>query len=201
MPVSCRSVSRTSEFFRGLFRLPKSRSKPSSALDQRAGAAKGKVSSPLDPRAGAAGQRIGGAEVGRFGATATVEIEAAKIGKVAMTYSPSVDGNPDPGEVVWTWVPFEENDGRGKDRPVLVVANLKNGSVLAVQLTSKAHEGDREFLSLGTGSWDAENRASWVNLDRVFQVHPDGMRREAASLDKTRFDRVKGALRSRYSWS
>ena len=39
-----------------------------------------------------------------------------------MSYEPQTDGAPDPGEVVWTWVPFEENDGRGKDRPVLVVA-------------------------------------------------------------------------------
>ncbi|GAB5080487.1 hypothetical protein ARTHROSP310_36360 [Arthrobacter sp. AD-310] len=27
------------------------------------------------------------------------------------------DGEPDPGEVVWTWVPYQEDHGRGKDRP------------------------------------------------------------------------------------
>lgn len=36
------------------------------------------------------------------------------------TYSPEMDGDADPGEVVWAWVPYEENDGRGKDRPVVV---------------------------------------------------------------------------------
>ena len=56
------------------------------------------------------------------GPSATVEIDPRRIGAVRMTYSPSTDGAPDPGEVVWTWVPFEERDGRGKDRPVLVVA-------------------------------------------------------------------------------
>jgi len=53
-----------------------------------------------------------------------------------------------PGEVVWTWVPFEENDGRGKDRPVLVVAVEPAGTYLAVQLTSKDHDGQGDFVSV-----------------------------------------------------
>ena len=40
-------------------------------------------------------------------------------GPLRFDYRPRRDGKPDPGEVVWAWVPFEENDGRGKDRPVL----------------------------------------------------------------------------------
>ena len=66
-----------------------------------------------------------------------------------MTYSPITDGDPDPGEIVWTWVPFEERDGRGKDRPVLVVAAERGGTYLAVQLTSKPHPGDVEFVPIG----------------------------------------------------
>ncbi len=37
------------------------------------------------------------------------------------TYAPAPDGNPDPGEIVWTWVPYEEDHSQGKDRPVLVI--------------------------------------------------------------------------------
>ena len=37
------------------------------------------------------------------------------------TYAPRPDGRPDPGEIVWTWVPFEEDHSQGKDRPVLVI--------------------------------------------------------------------------------
>ena len=40
---------------------------------------------------------------------------------IEIDYAPRDDGRPDPGEIVWAWVPFEEGDGRGKDRPVLVV--------------------------------------------------------------------------------
>ena len=38
-----------------------------------------------------------------------------------VTYAPDLDGRADPGEVVWTWVVYEDDPSRGKDRPVLVV--------------------------------------------------------------------------------
>src|ERR1700682_1667148 len=38
-----------------------------------------------------------------------------------LVYSPDLDGRADPGEVVWTWVTYEEDPTRGTDRPVLVV--------------------------------------------------------------------------------
>jgi hypothetical protein len=67
---------------------------------------------------------------GQAGPYATTQ--AHDVGHVATSYNPSTDGDPDPGEIVWTWVPYEENDGRGKDRPVLVVAREPAGTVLAV---------------------------------------------------------------------
>ncbi|KQX06762.1 growth inhibitor PemK [Leifsonia sp. Root1293] len=133
--------------------------------------------------------------------TATVEVDPRRVGAVHLSYSPTTDGAPDPGEIVWTWVPYEENDGRGKDRPVVIVATEPGGTVLAAQLTSKDHAGERSFVSLGAGGWDSEGRASWVNIDRIFRVHPAGMRREAAALDQRRYELVEAALRSRYGWS
>ena len=137
---------------------------------------------------------------GEFGPDATAEVDPHRIGPVRMSYSPQTDGAPDPGEVVWTWVPFEENDGRGKDRPVLVVAVESAGTYLAVQLTSKAHDGEGDFVSVGAGRWDGEHRPSWVNLDRVIRVHEGGMRREAAALPREPFERVTGRLHQRYGW-
>nr|WP_218869009.1 type II toxin-antitoxin system PemK/MazF family toxin [Leifsonia psychrotolerans] len=138
--------------------------------------------------------------LGQFGADATSEVDPRRLGRVRLGYEPNRDGSPDPGEIVWTWVPFEERDGRGKDRPVVIVAEAKNGTLLAVQLTSKDHTGQGDFVELGPGSWDREGRQSWVNIDRVFRVHPGGVRREAASLDSVRFERVAEALRRRYGW-
>lgn len=138
---------------------------------------------------------------GRSGPDRTVEIDPRSVGAVRTAYSPVLDGDPDPGEIVWTWVPYEENDGQGKDRPVLVVAAESAGTVLVVQLTSKTHDGDDEFVPVGSGDWDSAHRPSWVNLERVLRVHPRGMRREASALGRQQFDTVAARLRSRYGWS
>lgn len=141
------------------------------------------------------------ASPGRSGPSATAEADPREVGPVRTSYAPDRDGDPDPGEIVWTWVPFEEGDGRGKDRPVLVVARERTGTLLAVQLSSKQHDLDREWVALGAGPWDSSGRASWVDLDRVLRVHEDGMRREACALDFARFQRVVERLRERYGWS
>ncbi|MER5828308.1 type II toxin-antitoxin system PemK/MazF family toxin [Streptomyces mirabilis] len=137
---------------------------------------------------------------GRYGPSATTEAEPREVGRVRTQYAPAHDGDPDPGEIVWTWVPFEENDGRGKDRPVLVVAREDAGTLLAVQLSSKRHDGDREWVPIGSGPWDRSGRDSWVDVDRVLRLHEDGMRREACALDRMRFNSVVHRLQERYGW-
>ncbi|MGW5231790.1 type II toxin-antitoxin system PemK/MazF family toxin [Streptomyces nodosus] len=104
-------------------------------------------------------------------------------------------------------LPFEENDGRGKDRPVLVVAREAAGTLLAVQLTSKRHDGThahgdpRHWVPIGHGPWDRSERDSWVYIERVMRVHDAGMRREACALDRGRFNLVVHHLQERYGWS
>jgi len=116
-------------------------------------------------------------------------------------YAPDLDGAPDAGEIVWTWVPYAEGDGRGKDRPVLVLAPHAQGRMYAVRLTGTPHGGDPDYVALGSGPWDAQGRPSWVDIAQLFSVHPDGMRREAAALDVERFTRVAQALRRRHGWA
>ncbi|WP_369393790.1 type II toxin-antitoxin system PemK/MazF family toxin [Streptomyces sp. CG1] len=146
---------------------------------------------------------------GRYGPHATTEADPREVGRVRTEYSPAHDGDPDPGEIVWTWVPFEENDGRGKDRPVLVVAREAAGTLLAVQLTSKRHDagwagggrGARDYVAIGSGPWDRSDRDSWVDVDRVLRLHEEGMRREACALDRMRFNLVRQRLHERYGWT
>lgn len=118
---------------------------------------------------------------------------------VEPVYAPDLDGEPDPGEIVWTWVPFEEDHTRGKDRPVLVVGH-DGPWLLGLMLTSRDRDGrpsprGEVWLDLGTGEWDARHRPSDVRVDRVIRVDPARVRREGAVLDRTRFDRVVAALR------
>ncbi|WP_223586382.1 type II toxin-antitoxin system PemK/MazF family toxin [Microbacterium sp. OVT16B] len=139
-------------------------------------------------------------EPGQAAGTDTVRIDPERIRDLRISYAPARDGAPDAGEVIWTWVPYEENDGRGKDRPVLVIGRQSSDRVYAVRMTSKAHERDRDFLSIGSGSWDSQGRESWVDIEQLYSVHERGLRREAAVLDKVRFGRVAGALSRRYGW-
>jgi hypothetical protein len=126
--------------------------------------------------------------------------QAYDVGTVTMDYNPDTDGDPDPGEIIWTWVPYEENDGRGKDRPALVVAREPQGTVLGVQLSSQDHDDDPDWVAVGTGGWDGDHRPSWVDTSRVLRIHERGMRREAAALPRDRFDDVAAALIQRYGW-
>jgi hypothetical protein len=118
-----------------------------------------------------------------------------------IVYSPDLDGRADPGEVVWTWVTYEEDPTRGKDRPVLVVGR-DHATLLGLMMSSQErHATDRSWVEIGTGSWDGEGRPSWVRLDRVLDVPEESIRREGAILERTVFDRVAVRLRRDYSWS
>jgi hypothetical protein len=122
-------------------------------------------------------------------------------------YRPHADGRADPGEIVWAWVPYDEGDGRGKDRPVLVIGR-RGAEVLGLMLSSKDHDRDaadearfgRIWTDVGSGDWDARRRPSEVRLDRLLVLDPAGVRREGAALDRERFDRVVSEARRVQKW-
>jgi hypothetical protein len=132
---------------------------------------------------------------------------AGQVAGNEIGYRPRDDGRPDPGEVVWAWVPFDEGDGRGKDRPVLVIGR-RGTDLLALLLTSKDHDRDaadearfgRVWTDIGSGPWDARNRPSEVRLDRLLVLDPATVRREGATLDRARFDRVVAEARRVQGW-
>ena len=118
-----------------------------------------------------------------------------------LVYAPDLDGRADPGEVVWTWVVYEDDPTKGKDRPVLVVGR-DNRTLLGLMLSSQErHRNDREWVGIGSGPWDYEARPSWVRLDRVLDVPEEGIRREGAILERETFEIVATRLRAEYSWS
>ncbi len=124
-------------------------------------------------------------------------------GPLDLVYAPHPDGRPDPGEVVWTWVPYEEDHRQGKDRPVLLVGR-DDPWLLALQLTSQDHDRDEEqerragrlWVDIGSGAWDSRGRPSEVRVNRVIRVDPDAVRREGAVLARDRFDEVAAAVRA-----
>ena len=132
--------------------------------------------------------------------------DVSALGLPAFSYSPDPDGDADPGEVVWAWVPFEEDPAQGKDRPVLVLARHETRLVVA-QMTSKDHDRDaaqearwgRFWHDVGTGDWDRQGRPSEVRLDRLLLVEQASVRREGATMNREVFDGVVAALRHHHS--
>jgi hypothetical protein len=117
-----------------------------------------------------------------------------------LVYAPDLDGRADPGEIVWTWVVYEDDPTRGKDRPVLVVGRDRS-VLLGLMLSSQErHAADPDWVGIGSGDWDFEGRASWVRLDRVLDVPEEGIRREGAILNREIFDVVAARLRAEYAW-
>ncbi|MEV8338911.1 type II toxin-antitoxin system PemK/MazF family toxin [Leucobacter sp. NPDC077196] len=119
------------------------------------------------------------------------DLSLAEIRALRPSYEPDPDGDPDPGEIVWAWVPYAEHDGRGKDRPVLIIARIDASTTAGCYLSTKQHRG---FVSVGSGAWDAEGRESFLATDRVLRLPHARMRREGHVLDRGRFVDVVGAV-------
>lgn len=152
---------------------------------------------PTDPARNRRPDGGEGEEPGRSGPARTIQVPAPASTDLRIAYSPQIDGDPDAGEVVWTWVPYEEDHSRGKDRPVLLVG--QDGPwLLGLQLTSQDHDRDalqearagRIWMDVGTGRWDRSGRPSEVRINRVIRVDPDDVRREGDILDRDMFDEV-----------
>jgi hypothetical protein len=121
------------------------------------------------------------------------------------TYAPVPDGRPDPGEVVWAWVPYEDDPTRGKDRPVLVIGTAVGADgqqlVHCLVMTSKDHDRDaaqeaasgRYWMDVGTGAWDARGRPSEVRLNRLLVIAAADVRREGAAIAPAIYAQVLAA--------
>lgn len=118
-------------------------------------------------------------------------------GHVDPVYDPHLNGLPDPGEIVWTWVPYEEDFTKGKDRPVLLIGRDEDW-LLGLQVSSQDHDRDaaqearagRYWTDIGSGDWDRSRRPSTVRVNRILRVDPDAVRRIGAVLDEDIFDEV-----------
>ncbi|WP_299303977.1 type II toxin-antitoxin system PemK/MazF family toxin [uncultured Brachybacterium sp.] len=164
----------------------------------------------------AAGKAAGRAAAGADSARALADRRGAT--PLTLEYAPRQDGHPDPGEVVWAWVPYEEDLSQGKDRPVLVIAEEPaatggsdgTGEVLvALMLTSRDRADVGEvttdqhgatWVDIGSGEWDREGRASEVRADRLLRLAPGEVRRAGGRLDRARYDRVSAAVRTVHGW-
>ena len=123
-------------------------------------------------------------------------------GTTTLRYDPRPDNTADPGEVVWTWVPYEEDHSQGKDRPVLVIGH-EGPWLLALPMTSKDHDRDaaqeagegRYWVDIGSGGWDRQRRDSEVRVNRILRIDPERIRRISERISPERFEEVAEGVR------
>jgi predicted kinase/mRNA-degrading endonuclease toxin of MazEF toxin-antitoxin module len=147
------------------------------------------------PPVGTGGSSSGYARRGVVPGYGPRALKDVRLSGVKVTYSPDhPDGGPDPGEIVWAKIPFEDDPTQSKDRPVLVIGRVNGSDTLAaVQLTSQT-KGRRSELPIGSGDWDKSGKESNIKLDRVVQVGPSNYRREGSVMERKKFDHVIGHL-------
>lgn len=120
-------------------------------------------------------------------------------------YAPHPGHLPDPGEIVWAWVPYEEDHREGKVRPVLIIGRDEEW-LLGSPLTSKDHDLDqkqeakesRYWVEIGPGAWDPKGRVSEARVNRIVRIDPESVRGPGERLDEKRFRRVARAIRQHH---
>lgn len=120
-------------------------------------------------------------------------------------YAPDMDGQVDPGEVVWFWAPACASATRTANTPeterALVVIGRHHDEILGL-LTSadNTHSGDVHWLDIGAGPWEESGKQAWVRLDRLIRIPEHAIRRQGAVIPQGRFERIAIRLRKDYGW-
>jgi mRNA-degrading endonuclease toxin of MazEF toxin-antitoxin module len=180
--------------------------KPTSGPDTHQPPAPAKGQSPTTPATTPADTASGASYKPPEATPATADSPGDYVGLPTLTYAPHPGHLADPGEVVWGWVPYEEDHTQGKDRPVLIVS--RDGDwLLGLPLSSVDHDLDagqearegRYWVELGTGDWDNQGRTSYVRVDRIIRLAPDRVRRIGGTVAEAIFDKVAAGLKRHWA--
>lgn len=164
----------------------------------------GPTSSPLETGLARINERLGlhtgyRPEVVRANA-ARIRVEATERMSRNIYYAPDMDGQAEPGEVVWIWAPSDGLDKPPRERAMLVVGRDRHAILGLLISPNPQHDGEEAWLDIGAGEWDSSGRQCWVRLDRVLEVSELGIRRQGALFPQRRFERIANRLRSTYHW-
>ncbi|MDX2680807.1 type II toxin-antitoxin system PemK/MazF family toxin [Streptomyces soliscabiei] len=99
-------------------------------------------------------------------------------------------GRPQPAEIWWADVPFEDGPG-AKDRPCLVLM-VRGDRVTVAKITSKYHDERAGVIPLPPGAvGDAQGRPSFLETDELRQIPVRDFRRRVGVVDPVLWDQVR----------
>ncbi|MEU6417722.1 type II toxin-antitoxin system PemK/MazF family toxin [Streptomyces spiralis] len=97
---------------------------------------------------------------------------------------------PQPAEIWWANVPYEEGSGAG-DRPCLVLS-VHGKRARVAKITSRYHDERAGVIPLPPGSvGDAQGRTSFLETDEVREVPVWDFRRRVGVVDPVLWDQVR----------
>lgn len=119
-------------------------------------------------------------------------------------YAPDMDGQADPGEVVWVRIRTREGS-EAEMRAVLIVGRKAHTLLTLLISSNREHLQEDNWLSIGSGPWDVRSQSgscgSSVRLDKVLEVPESMIQRRGIAMPERRYDRVAARLRADYGWN
>ncbi|MFF3844744.1 type II toxin-antitoxin system PemK/MazF family toxin [Streptomyces sp. NPDC002328] len=110
------------------------------------------------------------------------------------TRSRGAAGRPQPAEIWWANVPFEDGPG-AKDRPCLVLV-VRGDRVTVAKITSRFRDERSGVIPLPPGAvGDAQGRPSFLETDELRQVRVADFRRRVGVVDPVLWDQVRHLTR------
>lgn len=117
----------------------------------------------------------------------------------AVIYTPDMDGQADPGEVVW--VSIRTHKAAPMQLRSALIVGRRHHTLLGMLISSNGeHAAEDNWLSIGAGPWDAAGKEAFVRLDKVLEIPESDIQRRGVSMPERRFDRVATRLRTDYGW-
>ena len=111
-------------------------------------------------------------------------------------YAPDMDGQAEPGEIVWVTVPSTPPQERS-----LLVIGREHHDVLGLLISpEERHARDEHWLDIGSGEWDDTGEPCWVRLDKTLMVPETEVHRRGTYIPPRRFERIANRLRKHFDW-
>lgn len=129
----------------------------------------------------------------------TVTVPSSTMNR-PIIYAPDMDGQVDPGEVVWYRV-VRAKDAEPELRACLIVGRNAHTLLGMIISSNPEHRNDNNWIPVGTGLWDPRGNKCWVRVDKIVEIPEARIQRRGVSMPERRYDRIAAELRNLHGWS
>lgn len=115
-------------------------------------------------------------------------------------YAPDMDGQADPGEVIWYKV-LTHREATPELRAWIVVGRNHHTLLGMIISSNPAHSDEDNWVAIGAGLWDPRGNECWTRVDRIIEIPEADIQRRGVSMPERRYERIANILRNDYGWA